>query len=490
MPLFAIARSLGYAACGRRPHQRDLDAIARRLRCRLERGRPIRAFNGIRVPAALARRQMRALQLRKLRRTIAYLLQHVPYYRRILNNAGVRAEDIRSLDDLNRLPITRRTDFESAANEFVSRAPGLKPSIRLHTSGTCGVPLEILLTESEFDYYVSLQAIAGMATGFLGPSRISQVHLPLDISIGGRIYTAAAEMAGGLVLNSGMSGTLDEHLQSLLQRRDSPGRPSQVTDLYAAPGYLWALTTRAAELGVTGSQTGLRRIFTAGAMVGDELKQRVQSVWGVTLREGYSMMETLSTGAFECDYGKLHFVDASGVIEILDPETCAPVAPGQTGVAVITTFYPDRELMPVLRYWSNDLMRAAAPSDCPCGNGSTQIADILGRTDHMVIVGGRNFYPQSVGDALTGFRELVQPPRFALRCEHRQDAEYALLDVECARLGGADEVHLKERICRAVPFDGRDPNQFAGIVRCKVNLVPRGAIERPFPYKLQGPVPK
>jgi len=200
-------------------------------------------------------------------------------------------------------------------------------------------------------------------------------------------------------------------------------------------------------------------------------------------------VEAPSTGAFECDHGRLHFLDLSGIIEFLDPQTERPVASGQPGVAVVTAFYPDRELMPVLRYWTDDLMRPSVDPLCPCGLVTTSIEEILGRADQMVTVGGQNYYPQPVGDALTVFRELVQPPRFLVRTEERAEAQCTVVEVECAApLSEPDAARLVGNIVEAIPLS-RAIHVQAGMVKCEVRLVPAGSIPNPFRYKLQGPSP-
>jgi phenylacetate-CoA ligase len=486
---FSAFRTLGRIALGKRPRQQDLDRIVRDLRSRLARGKSIRRPKIGFGSSAAAERRLRAFQLRKLKRTVAYAYKHVPYYRRTLNAAGIRPADIKTLADFRRLPITHRTDLQSQRDDFISRAPGLSAAMHMTTGGTTGKPIEILLTPEELDCYVSIQAISGMLYNFLGPKHIVQVHLPLEASINAQISSAAAQVSGALVMNLGVSGSLDEHLDSILKTQTIPGKFSKVSDVYAAPGYFWALTARAEQRGLDCKQSGLRRLFTGGATVSPALKQRVKQTWGVPLYEAYSMTEILPTAAIECDHGRLHFLDASGLVEFLDPETQLPVKPGEPGIAVFTTFYPDRELMPVLRYWSKDLM-IPSTSPCPCGNVATGIDKILGRPDQMIVIGTENFYPQPIGDVLTSFRELVQPPRFHVRTEERADAYSVVVEVECAEtLADTAAKELAKKIQEILPIN-TSAHVVAGIVKTEVYLVPAGSIQKPFRYKLQGPKPR
>jgi phenylacetate-CoA ligase len=201
------------------------------------------------------------------------------------------------------------------------------------------------------------------------------------------------------------------------------------------------------------------------------------------------MIETPGTGAVECDSGRLHFLDLSGLVEFLDPATREPVPPGRPGIAVVTAFHPDRELMPVIRYWSGDLMVASAETACDCGMVSTLIDSIPGRIDQMLVVGARNFFPQAMGDLLTGYPELVQPPRFRVAVEERAAAQHVVMEIECSpSLAGEARPGLTEQIRGALPI-ARDPYVTSGVVRFDLSLVAAGSIREPFPYKLQGPAP-
>jgi len=486
MTLFPVLRSLARAAAGRRPRQQDLEAIVADMRGRLLRGRPVQRLAPPRLPPGFATRRLRALQLRKLRRTVRFVAEHVPWYRETLGSAGLGPRDIRSLDDLRRLPITHRHDLEQRRDDFISRAPGMTASVCMHTSGTTGRPLDLFLSRDEFDYYAAVQAIAGMVGGFLGPEHVLVLQAGLAYSITAQVYTAAAQKSGALVINVDLSENLDKTLDFLLADRTVPGKRPKVSGLLATPASLWGLTARAERRGLSSADSGLRRIFTCGAAVSEGLRERVRTIWGVSLREAYSTVETAATGAIECDHGRLHFLDLSGILEILDPGTHEPVATGQPGMAVITALYPDRELMPLLRYWTQDLMVASAETSCECGMVSTIVDEILGRADQMVVVGGQNLYPHSVGDVLVSLPGLLQPPRFRVHVEERPDAQHLVVEVE--HEAGLPEEAKREtaaRILAALPTT-RTLYIRSGIIRCDVRLVEPGSIREPFRYKLQG----
>jgi len=473
-------------AVGGGASQRDLDVIVAAMRQRLLAGKTNQPPKLPRLSPQFLRKRLDALQLRKLRRTVDYVTEHLPFYQRTLGSAGISRDSIRSLADLRKLPFTERHHIESQASDFISRAPGMMASVILPSTGTSGRALDVFLTSQEFERFTSLQAIAGMVYNFLGPAHIVQVHLPADVSIAAKILTQAANKSGALTLPMGFVGDLDKSLDSLLEKRNVPGKFPQVSALFAAPGYLWALASRSLQRGLQSSDFGLKNISSGGAKVSRELRALVSKAWGVTLREGYSMAEMVSTGAYSCDVGNLHFLEYSGILEVLDPLTREPVKFGDVGVAVFTALYPDRELMPILRYWTRDLVRLIA---CPCGQITVAIEEVVGRTDHMVIVGGQNFYPQPIGDVLTAFAELVQPPRFHIHNEERTTMQHTVLEIECAApLTEAARAQLLKKIQAALPFNHAVHIQL-GVVQYEIHLVPPNSIAVPFRYKLQGPTP-
>ena len=473
---------------GQRPHVEDMEQIVRYMRNRRARGLPA-------LPAGLAgqmqgiggsrsSKRVEELQTRKLRETVEYVYRYVPFYREAMDAADVKPADVCSLADVYKLPITRRDQLCENGSAFISRYPGLIPSVAVQTGGTTGKPVRVYMTNEELQYYAAGEAITGLIMGWLGPAEIMQRHFASEPTIAGVIITAAAHKAGTLVIVPDPSDTLDDHVESIFCERDIPGKRSKVSLLMISPPHLWALTRRAEEMGMEFAQSGLKRIQVGGATVTTDLKQRVLETWGIALHEGYGVTEAFTVAAGACDQSEqLHFTDMTGYAEALDPKTGEPVPPGEPGVLTITTFYPDRELMPLLRYWTGDLVILSPQRTCACGIPTTQIVRIVGRVDHMVTVGGRNFYPQAIGDSLLGFAELVLPPRFTLSTEQRRDAQYAILDVEVREgISEGEREQLVQRLKNGINLS-RYWEVEIGAVNLVVNLHAPGSIEHPFVYK-------
>jgi len=471
---------------GQRPRASDMEQIVKYMRRRRERGLPALPSGPVKRLQGMGRadpNRLVGLQERKLKKTVEYVYRYVPFYRETMDAMGVQPADIRSLADVRKLPITRRQQLAENTEAFISREPGLIAAVTAQTGGTTGKKLQLYLTTEELEYYVTGEALALLAVGYLGPEKIMQIHFT-DDAIESMILTRAAHKTGALVLPPATEATLDDHVEAIFKERHIPGKEAKVSWMMVSPSHLWALTRRAEELGVDFRESGIKRISTGGTMVSDDLKQRVLDTWGIPLTEGYGLTEVFTCAAGECGQSdRMHFTDMSGYAEVLDPETEEPVPAGQPGVLTITTFYPDRELMPLLRYWTDDLVILSPDRICACGLPTTQIVDIVGRADYMVKVGPQPFYPQAIGDSLLAFPELVLPPRFTLRTEQRGETQHAILDVEVARsLSPQEEHELCERVKDGVVVS-RYWQVKVGLIKLHVNLRPEGSMEHPFPYK-------
>jgi phenylacetate-CoA ligase len=496
MALISMLRTQLRYTSGQRPRVEDLEQIVSYMRQRRARGLdpvPWRLFGTLRGWGRPDPGRVKARQARSLRQTVEYVYRYMPFYREALDAAGVNPADIRSQADVRKLPITRKEQLCENTEAFISRYPGLAPTTIASTSGTSGKPMRVYLGAEEMRYWVASGAMRNLISGRLGPADIVQTHRNLNGSAGGLVSAMTARMSGALVLTFGGRGTLDEHLDSIFQERYIPGKKPKVSVLSTFPSHVWALTYRAVERGFDFGDSGLERITAGGAMVSEDLKQRVLETWGIRLDEGYGLNDVFTCGASQCgESDRLHWPDSSGYAEVLDPETAEPVPPGEPGVLAITSFYPHRQLTPLLRYWTGDLVMLSPDPLCVCGAATTQILDILGRADHVVVVGGNNYYPHTIGDSLLAFPELAMPPRFTLRTEQGEDAQYAILDVEVSDSLSDDEKHeLRQQIEKGIILS-RNWEVSAGSVKLVINLQPPGSIEHPFPYKLQegsGPTP-
>jgi phenylacetate-CoA ligase len=486
--LLKVMRSIGR---GQQPRIDDLQKVLRFLVNQSIEGNTsvIQSFVQILKNNSQANKdsiEHKALEIRNIKflNTVKYVNEYVPFYKRQFSEHGINLNKIQSLADINKLPFTFKEDIDRNSENFISHLPGLNIITPIYSSGTSGQPIKLYLTDSEVRRYTLLGAIKGILNGFSGPNKIEQIHYPLDLSPTGLLSSMSARLAGSLILTIGMTGTLDDHIQSLIKLRKLPFK-SRVTTLEACPPHLWALLYKSEEMGISSQDLSLEHVFTGGAMVSDDLKNMMKRLWGINPHEHYGLTELLSFSASSCSEDRLHFNDLSGYFEVLDPQTRTPVQPGQSGVLVATTFYPDRELMPVLRYWTNDLVRLSPAKDCPCGQNLNHTVDILGRADQMISL-GLNFYPQEIGDSLLKINQIVFPPRFKVKLEEREKTQNIIIEIEVkSALKTAEQNSLVEQIKKQIVFSKFWLTQI-GAVELEIKLRPKDSIKAPFPYKYIG----
>jgi phenylacetate-CoA ligase len=488
MIFIPVVRSIQHFRKGQRPNERDLACIIDYLKKRQLSGKQFAFQRMEKLSTVLFKREkvkafLVKLQLHKLRNTLNYAYQNVPIYRELFDQHHIKPEALKSLQDITRFPFTFKEQVDQRTADFFSREKGLSITVLTQTSGTTGNPTELYLTDHEYEYYTSITAIAGLLSGMYGPGEITAIFLPLGRSASANTTTCSAHKAGTLVLNLGGGGTLEQHVTEIFKTHQLPGKVSKVTSFHTTPAHLWALTHKALQMSMDFKKSKVKYIVMGGAIADKELKHLVKETWNAQLINIYGLVETAVAGGIECQYGKMHLSDFGAYSEIIHPETKLPVAPGEEGILVTTPFYPDRILMPMIRYWTGDLVRLSVEQNCSCGQATLVLDEIIGRYDHMIILSSLNIYPQEIGNSLLKIEELALPPRFTVRTEKGPDAQIVILDIEYRKdLGLTVFESLKNRIRSEISF-----SQFwqikLGSIRLEINLHPFGTLENTFPYK-------
>jgi phenylacetate-CoA ligase len=323
-----------------------------------------------------------------------------PFYSRRFKERGVEAGDIRRLSDISKLPIYNTEDIKddqernppfgdmagfATLGDLLKRAPA-----KLQTSGgTTGKPRIAIHGPIEWEMH-ALSTARGLYGQGGRPGDIMQIPSTCSLAtLGWGYYTACQYYLGILPLTTG-SGLVTP------TRRQLEIAFSVGTNIWLSfPEYLVRLAQSAkAELGRDVRE--LRTKFIAsflGADLEGSLRRELENLWGCPVYDNYGTNE-LGCGAFECQ-GKagLHFMEDLHYFEVLDVDTNQPVAPGETGNLVVTTFH--RRVQPVVRFNLRDLGRVIATDRCSCGSNFRRMDHLLGRSDNMVRMKGVNIYPMS-----------------------------------------------------------------------------------------------
>ena len=389
-------------------------------------------------PAAetMPRAKLAALQLRRLRQTVKNAYDHVPLHRKRMRRLGMEPGDLKSLQDLQRLPFTVKGDLRDHY-PFGMFARAREKVARLHaSSGTTGKPTVVGYTLKDLDTWAGLMA-RSMACAGARPGDVIHNAYGYGLFTGGLGAHYGAERLGATVVP--MSGGSTERQIVLIT--DFGARV-----LCATPSYALAIAEVAEQQGVDLRKSKLRIGLFGAEPWSEAMRNEIQIRLGLKAVDVYGLSEILGPGvACECEEAQagLHGWEDHFIFEVIDPETGKPVAEGQQGELVITTL--TKEALPMLRYRTRDITRVSTER-CECGRSHLRIKRITGRNDDMLIIRGVNVYPSQIEAVLVGMPEIA--PHYQLVVERKGSLDQVSVEVEAAQ-EVAPNAETYARIARA-----------------------------------------
>ena len=342
----------------------------------------------------LSRDGIEKLQIERLRKTLHHCLNS-PFYRKRFAEYKLRPEDIKTLDDLRKIPFTTKNDLRENYPFGMAAVP-LEETVRLHSSsGTTGNPTVVLHTQRDLDQWAEAVARCLYMVG-LRKSDVFQNSSGYGMFTGGLGFQYGAERLGMLTVPAAAGNTL---------RQIKFITDFGTTALHAIPSYASRLYEVMLQQGIDPRDTKLRTLLIGAEPHSEAQRKRIEEMLGVKAYNSFGMSEMCGPGvAFECpEQNGLHIWEDYYIVEIIDPDTLEPVAEGETGEMVLTTI--NREAMPLLRYRTRDLTRIL-PGKCPCGRNHIRLDRMKGRSDDMIILKGVNIFPIQVETILMKFKEL------------------------------------------------------------------------------------
>ncbi len=383
----------------------------------------------------LSRDALSALQLGRLRATVAHVYDHVPHYRRRLDALGVAPADIQRLDDLSRLPFTTKDDLR-ANYPFGLFAVPREHVARLHaSSGTTGKPTVVGYSAGDLALWSELTARSLAAAG-VRPGDIVHNAYGYGLFTGGLGVHYGAERLGCTVVP--MSGGNTERQIVLLQ-------DFAAAVLCATPSYALNIAEVAERDGVD-LRSGALRIGVFGAEPWSEaMRTELEARLGIVAVDNYGLSEILGPGvAVECLEARdgLHGWEDHFLFETIDPESGNSMPPGTSGELVITTL--SKEALPLLRYRTRDITRLDT-RPCICGRSHLRIMRVTGRNDDMLIIRGVNVYPSQIEAVLIGFPGIA--PHYQLVIEREGTLDHLTIEIETMADATSETLrHLGEAI--------------------------------------------
>ncbi|MCC8166136.1 MAG: phenylacetate--CoA ligase [Planctomycetes bacterium] len=408
---------------------------------------------------SLPREDLRKLQLERLQKIVDYAKERVPFFREKLG--GISGADLKSLDDLRRLPFTTKQDLRDGYPYGFMAIPKNEIA-RIHgSSGTTGKLTFVPYSHNDMRNWTNVVS-RFLVAGGLRPGHLVQISFGYGLFTGGFGLHYGIENVGGAVVPAA-SGNTERQLSIL--------RDLKPDAIVCTPSYALTLGEAIKAHKIPREELGLKYGFFGGEPWSDEMRTRIEDDLGIFATDNYGLSEVIGPGAAgECKYRKgQHFSEDHFLVECLDPETLEPVADGQKGELVITTL--TKEGMPVIRYRTRDIS-SLNHEPCPCGRTGVRMSRVTGRSDDMLVIRGVNVYPTQIEEALLRVREAA--PHYMIDVDRPGTLDVATVRVEILpemfSASMREMVGLRDKISAAI-------NSVTGI-RMEVELVAPKTLER------------
>ena len=370
-----------------------------------------------------SRNTIEALQLERLRSTVERCYNNVAHYRQKLDQAGVRPEDIKTLDDISKIPFTVKDELRDNYPYRMFAVP-MKDVVRIHaSSGTTGKPTVVGYTKGDIDMWAEVIARLVCAAGAM-PDDIAQITFGYTLFTGAFGLHYGLEKLGVSVIP--ISGGNTDRQLSVMQDFGT-------TILVGTPSYALYMAESAKKKGIDTRNLPLRLGLFGGEGHTEEMRREIEKAWDIVATENYGLSEVIGPGVSgECHFKNgMHIAEDHFLCEIVDRDTLEPVPAGQPGELVITSL--SKEALPILRYRTKDITWLI-PEKCECGRTSMRMAKIQGRTDDMLIIRGVNVFPSQIESVLLDVDDIGPHYEIIVRKDGYMDKIEVLVEVTDAGL--------------------------------------------------------
>ncbi len=417
----------------------------------------------------MPREELKRLQLLKLKRLCEWSYARVPFHQRRFDAAGFHPDQLKSLDDVRRIPTMTRDDWVTSQVEkplwgdLIATEP--RNAIRYHlTSGSTGrQPLRALDSIKDWEWISEMWSYGSWAFG-VRPDDIVYFAFGYGSFIGFWGAHYACEKIGALVVPGGAQ-TTERRIEQILELG--------VTTVYSTPTYALRLWQEAAEMGIDLAKSKVERVIVSGEPAGSisAMKRQLEHGWGAKCGDTAGMTEIGTIFTFECaaQPGGTHIIEDHMYEEVMNPASGEPAPYGELGERVVTSF--GRGFIPLVRYRSGDIVMRVPHSTCTCGRTS-DIYDggIRGRWDDMKLIRGTNVYPRAVESIIREYDSIDEFQIYVWRDEnHIRDEITVRVELKPDQQAAWDG--LRERL-------GKDLAGAHEGLRFNLELMPQGSLPR------------
>ena len=337
----------------------------------------------------MSREDMKKLQDERLVAQVKHVYENVPYYKKLMDEKGVTPDDIKSTDDLHKLPFLTKSDLREAYPYGLLAKP-LADCVRIHsTSGTTGKRVVAFYTQHDIDIWEDCCARAITAAGGTNED-VCQVAYGYGLFTGGAGLNGGSHKVGCLTLPMS-SGNTERQIQFM--------RDLGSTILCCTPSYAAYIGETLHEMGLTPDDIKLKAGIFGAEPWTEEMRREIEKSLGIKAYDIYGLTETSGPGvAFECSaQSGMHINEDNFIAEIIDPDTGEVLPEGSKGELVFTSI--TKEAFPLLRYRTRDIC-VLSRKKCSCGRTLIKMTKPMGRSDDMLIIRGVNVFPSQIETVL------------------------------------------------------------------------------------------
>lgn len=366
----------------------------------------------------MVREDLEALQLERLQSTLQRVATRVPFYRNTFREQNIDVAKVTSLEHLRDFPFTTKQDLRDNYPYGLFAVP-LRDVVRVHSSsGSTGMATVVGYTRQDINTWSDLVGRILCGAG-VTPDDVIQIAFGYGLFTGGFGLHYGAERVGASVIPIS-SGNTKRQIQIM--------KDFKTTALVCTPSYALKMADVMMDMGINPSGLSLRYGLFGGEPWSEGMRKEINERLGIIATDNYGLSEVMGPGvAGEChECNGLHINEDHFLVEVLNPETLEPVAPGEVGELVISTL--TKEAFPVIRYRTRDLTRLI-PEPCRCGRTMTRMHRLLGRTDDMLIIKGVNVFPTQIESVLFDIEGTEPHYRLIVDRENNEDKLTVMVEV-------------------------------------------------------------
>ncbi|TES88277.1 MAG: phenylacetate--CoA ligase family protein [Desulfobacteraceae bacterium] len=410
------------------------------------------------IPYDLNDDKLKKIQLQGLKWTVGHAYNNSPFYKKKLADAGLKPEDIRSLEDIEHLPLIDKDDLQQGY-PFPLRAVPFEDIVRIHaSSGTTGKRKVLCYTQKDIDVWADIFARCYELAGLTREDRV-QIAVGYGLWTAGVGFQAGCERFGAMAVPLGPANA-EMHCEMMVDMG---------TTVFCSTASMALLMAEEIHKRNLLSSIKVKKIILGAERHSDAMRNRIKELMGVEhIFDIYGLTELYGPGTgLDCSrHNGIHYWADHFIFEILDPETLRPVPYGQQGELVVTTL--SKEGSPLIRYRTHDVTRLFNQK-CSCGVPLPMHDRILGRTDDMFTYRAVNIYPSQIDHVLSRVDGIGS--EFQIHLKQESGRDMMLVKVERAiGVEKTDDIHIAERVALEI--------RRKILVRCQIEIVDPGYLPR------------